>query len=82
MLIQVQDDADRVIAYLSNKFTTTQRKYHVTERECLAVITAIEEFRPYIKGSKFTLITDHASMLWLQNVKDPTGRLARWALSS
>lgn len=65
---------------MSAKLTAAQRKYQVTERECLAVITAIEKFRPYIEGVHFTVLTDHASLQWLKNLKDPAGQLARWAL--
>lgn len=80
VLVQGEGEAERVIAYLSQKLTSTQQKYQTTERECLAVITAIEKFRPYIEGSRFKVVTDHASLQWLQNLKDPSGRLGRWAL--
>lgn len=80
VLTQVIDGEERVIAYMSVKLSSAERKYHVTERECLAVLSAVEKFRPYIEGVRFTVITDHASLQWLQNLKDPTGRLGRWAL--
>lgn len=80
VLVQGSDDEERVIAYMSQKFTSTQRKYSTTERECLGVLAAIEHFRPYIEGARFTVITDHASLIWLQNLKNPNGRLGRWIL--
>lgn len=76
VLVQYQDGQEKVIAYMSQKFSATQQKYHVTELECLAVILAIEKFRPYIEGSSFRVVTDHHSLLWLKNLKDPNGRLA------
>lgn len=80
VLCQGKEDEQRIIASMSQKFSSAQKKYTVTEQECLAVLTAIYKFRPYIEGVHFTIITDHASLLWLQNLKDPAGRLARWAL--
>lgn len=80
VLVQGEGANERVIAYASSKFSAAQKNYMTTERECLAVITAIEKFRPYIDGVKFTVVTDHASLLWLKNIKDPTGRLCRWSL--
>lgn len=80
VLTQGELDDERVISYYSQKLSDAQKKYHTTEKECLAVIMAIEKFRPYIEGSSFKVITDHASLLWLNNLKDPTGRLGRWAL--
>lgn len=80
VLVQGEGDDERIIAFTSAKFSAAQRNYQTTERECLAVITAIEKFRPYIEGVSFTVVTDHASLLWLKNLKDPTGRLCRWSL--
>ena len=35
-------------------------------------------FRPYLLGREFTLRTDHGSLVWLKNFKEPEGQLARW----
>ncbi|KAJ8381150.1 hypothetical protein SKAU_G00019280 [Synaphobranchus kaupii] len=48
------------------------------ERELLAVVSALHHFRPYLQGSHFLLRTDHASLTWLLNFKDPEGQVSRW----
>lgn len=80
VLTQDFDDGNRPIFYHSFKFSATQQKYCATERECLAVIAAVEKFRPYIEGSKFEVVTDHQALKWLMETKDRKGRLSRWAL--
>lgn len=74
------DIGEKVVCYLSRSLTRQERKFSTTERECLAVLWSIEKLRPYIEGTHFSVITDHWSLCWLNDLKDPMGRLGRWAL--
>ena len=79
VLVQPQlDGTERVISYLSRSLTRQERNYSTTERECLAVVWSVNKLRPYLDLVPFTVVTDHYSLVWLQNMKQPTGRLARW----
>ena len=82
VLKQKDDDGRiRVISYGSRSLSAAEEKYSATDKECLAIVFAIKKFRPYLYGTKFTIVTDHCSLCWLMRVKNPNGRLVRWSLA-
>lgn len=68
------------VAYASRALHKSERPYSTPEKECLAVIWALEYFRPYNEGLHVTVFSDHSSLKWLKSRPNPTGRLARWSL--
>ena len=51
------------------------KKYNTYEKEALAIIFYVTDFRPYLYGRKFTLVNDHKPLVWFQNSKDPSSRV-------
>jgi RNase H-like domain found in reverse transcriptase/Integrase zinc binding domain/Integrase core domain len=75
------EGGEKPCAFFSVKLSPAERKYTTTEKECLAVLLSVENFRPYIDGTKFTVVTDHSALLWLLKMKTPPSpRLSRWIL--
>ena len=77
---QIQNGKEVVIAYNGHGLNWAEQNYSTTEREALALVEGIKKFQPYLHNRNFTVVTDHSSLRWLMNVKDASGRLARWAL--
>ena len=76
----VLEQDGHVIAYASRSLTAPERQYSVIQRECLAVVYALKQFRHYLLGHHFQLLTDHAPLQWLSAQK-MEGMLCRWALA-
>ncbi|CAF3176291.1 unnamed protein product [Rotaria socialis] len=72
---------EHVIVYLSQNLTKVERKWSVTEQECLAIVWAIKKLRIYLYGTKFSVITDHHPLCWLNKHKSGNERLYRWSLT-
>ncbi|GFX81224.1 retrovirus-related Pol polyprotein from transposon 17.6 [Trichonephila clavipes] len=70
----------RPIAFASRTLNKAERNYTVTERECLAVIWALNMFKTYFGSLPVKVITDHAALTKLTNGKNVSSRMIRWAL--
>ncbi|CAK1602518.1 unnamed protein product [Parnassius mnemosyne] len=80
VLTQTYDGVEHPIAYCSRSLAKNEINFSTSERELMAVIYALEQFRSYVEGTKCKIITDHASLLWFYKLNNPSGRLARWSM--
>ena len=78
VLSQEQNGCERVIGYASRALTKEEQNYCATRRELLAVVEFLKHFRHYLYGRPVTVRTDHGSLRWLMNFKQPEGQLAHW----
>ncbi|GBN87706.1 Transposon Ty3-G Gag-Pol polyprotein [Araneus ventricosus] len=65
---------------MSKKTTDAEKKYSSYELEALAVIEAVKEFRVYLLGIPFKIVTDCSAREKTMQKKDLVTRVARWAL--
>ena len=66
------------------KMTSAEQNYTITEKEMLAIIQAVKEWRKYLEGSKTRakIITDHKNLTYFQEAKIINKQQARWALET
>jgi len=69
VLSQLQDNKWHPIAYLSKALTETQRNYEIYDKEMLAIMLALEEWRHYLIGAAepFEIWTDHQNLQYFAN---------------
>lgn len=77
VLSQITEDGDHPVAYASFKFTETETRYSAIERELLAMVRGVEQFRPYLWGTEFTIRTDHKPLLWVETLKESSARMTK-----
>src|SRR5262249_3069956 len=70
------------VAFLSKSLSSVQRNYDIHDKELLAVIRALEEWRHYLEGAQhqFTIWTDHKNLEYFKTAKKLNRRQARWSL--
>ena len=81
VLLQEWDGIKHPVAYASRKLLSRERNYTVGERECLAVIWAVQKFSRFLTANHFTLETDHRPLECLNTVHTTNPRIMRWGLA-
>ncbi|MCA9761179.1 MAG: hypothetical protein KC463_06680, partial [Streptococcus sp.] len=75
-----ENDNEYAVVYASKTFRAYEKHMGISEKEMAACVFGVKEFRPYIFGTHFTIVTDHMALKYLMSIKDPTGKLARWSM--
>ena len=83
VLIQEDNNGiDHPVCYFSKKFNKHQKNYSTIEKECLALILAIQHFEVYVSSSLTPIVvfSDHNPLTFLHKLKNKNQRLLRWSL--
>lgn len=81
LLQAAENDAQlQPIFFISRVLTEAQQHYTVQEWECLAVVWAVDKFRPYLGFTEFEVHCDHSSLSWMFTTDQTSPRVKRWVL--
>ena len=82
VLYQPDDNGNlRPVAFFSAKHTAPECNYEIYDKELLAIVKALEEWRPELQGTKepFEIVTDHKNLQTFMITKQLNQRQVRWA---
>jgi hypothetical protein len=70
------------VAYLSQTFNPAERNYEIYDRELLAIVRALKQWRHYLEGTgkQVQVLTDHKNLTYFRSPQRLNRRQARWQL--
>ncbi|GLB33339.1 putative retrotransposable element tf2 155 kda protein type 1-like [Lyophyllum shimeji] len=70
------------VAFYSKSLNAVERNYEIHDKEMLAIIRALEEWRHFLEGArhKVEIYTDHKNLQYFLTAKKLNRRQARWSL--
>jgi hypothetical protein len=83
VLLQKKEDGKKhPIAYYSKTLSAVERNYDVYDLELLAIVNALDHWRPYLAGSPHRIIiySDHQNLLYWKEPHKISRRVAREVL--
>ena len=82
VLHQINTMGEQVpVAFGSRKLTKVERRYPTRDKELLALMFALRQWRHHLLGRNFTVYSDHESLRYLltMDISGRKDRLARWS---
>ena len=80
VLMQTINGTSQAIAFASHRFSRTDARRGLTERECTGVLWAVDHFQSNLAGRKFKVVTNCSTITWLFRSRELCSKLHRWAL--
>lgn len=82
LLQKLDDGLWHPVAFRSASMSAPERNYEIYDREMLAVITALYDWKHYLAGTSepFEIITDHENLQWWSKAQNLLRHQACWAL--
>ena len=83
VLEQLGDDKKwHPVAFYSKSLNEHERNYEIYDKEMLAIIRALEEYRHYLEGhpEPVEIWSDHLNLTYFRQAQKLTRRQARWSL--
>jgi hypothetical protein len=79
---QSSDEKWHPVAFLSKSLSPVERNYEIHDKEMLAIVRALEEWRHFVEGAEhqFEIWTDHKNLQYFMTSKKLNRRQARWSL--
>ena len=77
-----EDGLWRLVVFLSKSLNKTERNYEIHDKEMLAIIRGLENWRHLLEGAhfKFKIWTDHKNLEYFIKAQKLNRRQAQWAL--
>lgn len=79
---ETDDNVEKPISYFSKKLDKHQKNYSTIEKECFALLSALQHFDVYLNPTVHPILvyTDHNPLTFIHKMRNKNQRLTRWSL--